>query len=404
MDDTAVLITGVGAVTPLGNDFRTFADGLFAGRSGAKAVNDQSADGENSLPACLVSDDLAPPPGWDARQFGALPRVERTALFCVDAALRDAGWDLSRQSPRVGLVLGLGGEWLRHWETTAGEGTGDLFTGGENDSLVLRTQQRLGAVGPTLTIGAACASGNYAAAVGRQWVRSGLVDVCVAAGVELITALCRAAFNNLRALSRRSDSPQQASRPFDADRDGFVIGEGAAAVVLERAGAARQRGAKIFGEIAGFGATSDAYHMIIPRSDPEPAAQAMREALADARLNPSDVSYINAHATSTPVGDKAEAQALHRVFGERVAHTPVSSTKSMTGHLLSAAASIELLACLAAFERQALPPTINLDNPDPECQLLHVPHFAREARVDVALSNSFGFGGSNTSLVLRRAA
>jgi 3-oxoacyl-[acyl-carrier-protein] synthase II len=238
----------------------------------------------------------------------------------------------------------------------------------------------------------------------RRLLELALLDVCLAGGVETITPICRSAFNNLRALSRRIDEPTKASRPFDTDRDGFVMGEGAAILVLESAEHAHRRGARVYAEVAGFGASSDAFHMIIPSSDPAPAAAAMQAALDDAGIEPAEVDYINAHATSTPVGDRGETRALQAVFGEHAARVPVSSTKSMTGHLLSAAAAVEALACLAAIDRQMIPPTINLDTPDPDCNLCHVSNQAMARPVRIALSNSFGFGGSNTTLVLRRAA
>jgi 3-oxoacyl-[acyl-carrier-protein] synthase II len=216
-----------------------------------------------------------------------------------------------------------------------------------------------------------------------------------------VTPMSLAGFGNLRALSRRNAEPRAASRPFDRNRDGFVMGEGGAVFVLEGAPRARRRGARPYAEVAGYGASSDAHNMVIPSPDPEPAVAAMRQALADAGLNPDQVDYINAHATSTPVGDAAEARVLHTVFGEAVRRVPISSTKSMTGHLLTAAAAVEALACLVAMRQRALPPTINLDEPDPECDLCHVANEARPASVRVAVSNSFGFGGSNTCLVLR---
>jgi 3-oxoacyl-[acyl-carrier-protein] synthase II len=211
-----------------------------------------------------------------------------------------------------------------------------------------------------------------------------------------------AGFGNLRALSRRNDAPAAASRPFDCDRDGFVMSEGGAMFVLERSESARRRGARAYAAVAGCGAGSDAHHMVIPSPDPQPAIAAMRQALADARVNPDEISYINAHATSTPVGDVAEARVLEAVLGESLHDVPVSSTKSVTGHLLTAAAAIEVIACLAALEHQAVPPTMNLDRPDPECRLCHVPHEARPHRIRTTVSNSFGFGGSNTCLVLRK--
>jgi 3-oxoacyl-[acyl-carrier-protein] synthase II len=208
----------------------------------------------------------------------------------------------------------------------------------------------------------------------------------------------------LRALSRKADDAARASRPFDRDRDGLVMGEGAVILALEREDSARRRGATAYAEVAGFGATSDAFHMIIPGSDPAPVAGAMQAALADARVSPEEVDYVNAHATSTPVGDVGEARGLRHVFGSRTARTPVSSTKSMTGHLLSAAAAVEALAAVVAIREQALPPTINLDNPDPECDLCHVANEAVQTPVRTVLSNSFGFGGNNTALVLKKVA
>jgi 3-oxoacyl-[acyl-carrier-protein] synthase II len=216
-----------------------------------------------------------------------------------------------------------------------------------------------------------------------------------------VAPLGLAGFGNLRALSRRNAKPQAASRPFDRGRDGFVLAEGGAIFVLEPAETARRRSARVYAEVAGCGASSDAHNMVIPSPDPEPAMAAMRRAFADARIGPHAVDYINAHATSTPVGDAAETHVLKAVLGEDVRTVPVSSTKSMTGHCLTAAAAVEALACLIAMERQALPPTINLDEPDPECDLCHVANQARPAKVRVAVSNSFGFGGSNTCLVLK---
>jgi 3-oxoacyl-[acyl-carrier-protein] synthase II len=251
---------------------------------------------------------------------------------------------------------------------------------------------------------AACASGNYALALARRWLQMGWVDVCLAGACDTaITPLILASFANLRALSRRNEEPQAASRPFDLERDGFVMGEGGAMFVLERTDSAKKRDAHIYAEIAGCGASSDAYHMVIPSPHPEPAIAAMRQALKDARLNPSDVDYVNAHATSTPVGDQAETKVLHTVFGSHIETMPVSSTKSMTGHLLTAAAAVEALACIIALDRQTVPPTINLHNPDPECKLRHVPNQAESHPVRITASNSFGFGGSNTCLILKAA-
>jgi 3-oxoacyl-[acyl-carrier-protein] synthase II len=219
-----------------------------------------------------------------------------------------------------------------------------------------------------------------------------------------VTPLALASFGRLRVLSRRNDDPARASRPFDKGRDGFVMGEGGAMFVLEQAERARRRSARVYAELAGHGGTSDAFNLVIPSADPEPAARAVRLALADAQTNPDQIDYINAHGTGTPVGDSCEAKALHTVLGPAVSRVPVSSTKSMTGHLLSAAAAMEALACLIALERQAVPPTINLEDPDPDCALCHVPNHARERAIRIAASNSFGFGGNNTCVVFRKVA
>jgi len=403
MRSCPVVITGVGAATPLGADFETFTRNLLAGKSAARLVKDESAGVEVILPACLA-DDPPVPAGWEESAFRELARTEQFVLWCATSALADAGL-LAEDGSRIGLALGAGGEWIRRWEGDWAAGGREVYEGrSDAPSLVDIAGQRLGLGGPRATIAAACASGNAAIAQARRWIELGLCDTCLAGGVETITPICRSGFNNLRALSKRVAQPERASRPFDQDRDGFVMGEGAALVVLESAAAARRRGAKIYAEVAGYGASSDAFHMIIPSSDPAPSSAAMRMALADAEIEPESIDYVNAHATSTPVGDKAEARALHAVFGPHTLSTPVSSTKSITGHLLSAAAAVEALACLAAIREQAIPPTINLDTPDPECELCHVPHQAIAHPVEYVLSNSFGFGGSNTTLILRKAA
>jgi 3-oxoacyl-[acyl-carrier-protein] synthase II len=236
----------------------------------------------------------------------------------------------------------------------------------------------------------------------RQWVQLGWVDVCLAGACDIgVTPHSLASFGNLRALSRRNEQPAAAIRPFDRDRDGMVLGEGGAVFLLESAQRARIRKAHAYGEISAVGMTSDAHHLVIPSQDPAQAIAAVQQALEMARVNVDDVDYVNAHATGTPVGDACEARILQAVFGSSYARVPVSSTKSMTGHLLSAAAAIEALACLAAIAFGTIPPTINLDHPDPECDLCHVANTAVERQVRVAISNSFGFGGHNTSLVLK---
>jgi 3-oxoacyl-[acyl-carrier-protein] synthase II len=259
--------------------------------------------------------------------------------------------------------------------------------------------------GPAMTIGAACASANMALGLARRWLSLRWVDAVLAGGCDrAVTPMCLSGFGNLGALSSRNDDPASASRPFDRGRDGLVLGEGGALFVLEPASQARRRSVRAYAEVAGFGAASDAYHMVIPSTDSQAAATAIRHALADASVALEEVDYINAHATSTLIGDTAEARAIKTVFGDLTVQIPVSATKSMTGHALSGAAALDAVACLTALQRQALPPTINLTDPDPECDLCHVACQSQPHPVEVVLSNSFGFGGSNTCLVLRKVA
>jgi 3-oxoacyl-[acyl-carrier-protein] synthase II len=397
-----VWITGVGTATALGSSYREFADNLLAGKSGIVQVGGFDVSNHPSQVAGQMAD-VPCPSGEDLLSFRQLHRLEQLTRWCCVQALRDADlWD-RRTDLRVGLVLGVGAEWLLIWESDAAAGGKRVNDpAGDTVGLLERTRLGLDLSGPAVSVSAACASGNYAINQARAWLEMGWVDVCLAGACDMgVSSMSLAGFGNLRALSRRNQKPAAASRPFDRGRDGFVMGEGGAVFVLERARSARQRRARVFGELAGFGASSDAFHMVIPSPDPGPAAAAMRQALNDARLEPSSVDYVNAHATGTPVGDAAEARILNSVFEEHTASLPVSSTKSMTGHLLTAAAAVEALACLAAMERATIPPTINLDDPDPECKLCHVPNTAMSKTVRVALSNSFGFGGSNTCLALR---
>jgi len=404
MSDGDVWITGVGTANPLGLSLAETADGLLAGRCGLGAVTDFDV----SRHRCRIAGRLPAlpaPPGCDAADLEALAPAERLFLWCCEQALRQADLWERRAELRVALVLGHGAEWQIFWEHDWRRG-GQLVRRPESEQepLVRRLRRRLGLRGPTVTVSAACASANHALALGRHWVRRGWADVCLAGGGEVgVTPMALACFGNLGALSRRNDAPALASRPFDRDRDGIVLSDGGAMFVLEPAAAARRRRARAYAAVAGFGASSDAAHLVIPSSDPAPAAVAMRAALADAAAAPAEVDYVNAHATGTPVGDACEAQVLRTVFGDAAEAVPVSATKSMTGHALSGAAALDAVACLVALERQAVPPTINLHDPDPACALHHVPHDARPRRVRVTASNSFGFGGSNTCLVLRQA-
>ncbi|MCI0639323.1 MAG: beta-ketoacyl-[acyl-carrier-protein] synthase family protein [Gemmataceae bacterium] len=404
--EVPVWVTGVGTTNPLGQDFHTVADNLLAGRSGIMRVTDLELDDSSCKIAGRIGA-IPVPPGQDPAAFRALDKLQQLILYCATQALVDAGHWENRGKLRVGLVMGVGAEWLRAWELDFHATGGTLLRSprGDEESLIRVVQQQLGLRGPATVVAAACASGNVALAQGKNWLRRGWVDVCLAGACDLwITPMALASFGRLRVLSRRNDEPAAASRPFDKDRDGFVLGEGGAVFLLESAQTARRRAAHPYAELAGHGATSDAFNLVIPNADPAPASQAVRLALHDAQINPDDVDYINAHATSTSVGDTCEAKVIQSVFGSTVSKVPVSSTKSMTGHLLSAAAAMEALACLIALRHQAVPPTINLDNPDPECSLCHVPHQARPQAVDVAISNSFGFGGNNTCTVFRKVA
>jgi 3-oxoacyl-[acyl-carrier-protein] synthase II len=399
--DDAVWITGVGAATPLGCALGEIEGNLLEGRSGVTRVTRFETTDYPSQIAGQVGA-IPCPPGHDPAGFAARPPLEQLALWSSATALGDAGLGRDpRERLRVGLVLGLGAEWMFLWEDDAARGGKRVHDPGQDrESTIERVRRALEITGPALALSAACASGNHAFQIGRQWLQGGLVDVCVAGACDLaVTPIGLATFGNLRALSRRNDAPAAASRPFDRARDGFVLGEGGVAFVLERASDARRRTAHAYAEVAGCGASSDAHHLVIPSPDPAPAADAMRRALSDARLEPAEVDHVNAHATSTPVGDAGEAVVLRHVLGDDTARIPVSSTKSLTGHLLTAAGAFEALACMTALRHQAIPPTINLEEPDVDLCL--VANEARPHPVKIAVSNSFGFGGSNTCLVLR---
>ncbi len=397
--DAPVWITGVGLATPLGHDVETLEGNLLSGRPGVTAVTRFPTTDYPCRVAAQVGA-IPRPPGLDRAAFDAMPQVDQITAFCVESALRDAGWWGRHRGARVGLVVGVGAEWMEVWEEDHIAGGGRIHDPRRDaDTTVQRVGRLYGLSGPKLTLSAACASSNFAIEIARRWLRLGLVDVCLAGGSEMaVTPIGLATFGNLRALTRRNDDPAAASRPFDKGRDGFVLGEGGVIFAMERADDARSRSAQAYAEVAGCGSSSDAHHHVIPSPDPSYAASAIRRALDDAGVNPDEVDHINAHATSTPVGDACEASALRLVFGD-LAPIPVTSTKSMTGHLLTAAGAIEAMACVAAMKHGAIPPTINLDEPDVDLCL--VANEAREHKVRVAVSNSFGFGGSNTCLVLR---
>lgn len=407
----AIVVTGIGAATPLGNSFGSIADALATSRSGVGRYDAGTFGRPQEHPAAPVADIPSPPssvislpPG----DFGRRSRLEQLALGPAAWAVHDASLEIGgRQVPppdRIGVIAGIGAEQLKDWERDYLDGGHDVFSPADRPTLVQRVAATLGISGPATTVAAACASSGFALALARSWLTAGWVDACLVGGCDVLSPTALAAFHNLRALSRRDDHPQQASRPFDRDRDGFVMGEGGVFFMLERRSDADRRGAHCYGELAGVGMSGDASHMVTPCSNPTEAARAIAAALADASLTAEMIDYINAHAAGTPVGDAAEAAAIRTALGSAAERIPVSSTKSMSGHLISAASAFEVVACLAAIGRGFLPPTVNLDEPDEACQLAHVSHKAVTSQVDIAASNSFGFGGANLCLVLKRAA
>lgn len=400
----AVWITGVGTANPLAATYAETARALLDGVSAIRRVERFDVSRTGCTIAGLVHK-VPVPVGFTDQEFAKLERMDQCLLWCATEALRDAGlWD-SRQHLRVGIVMGIGGEWLRLWEANKLAGGNHLHDPAQDGPTAVRVlRNRLGVTGPVCTVAAACASANYAFAEAKRWLQFGWIDVCLAGAADwTVSPLGLASFSNLRALSTRNDEPQKASRPFDKNRDGFVMSEGGAIFVLESEEHAKRRRAEPYAELAGCGASSDAFHLVIPGNDPVPSARAISDSLANAGLNPADVDYVNAHATSTPVGDPGEVRAIKLALGVDAERIPVSSTKGATGHLVCAAAAIEAIACLAAIEHQAVPPTINLDELDPECAgLCHVPNQSQQRPVRVALSNSFGFGGSNTCAVFRK--
>ncbi|WP_165226918.1 beta-ketoacyl-[acyl-carrier-protein] synthase family protein [Aquisphaera insulae] len=398
--DDPTWMTGAGLCTPLGHDRDAVESALLAGRSGIGPVSTFATDDYPSRIAGQVLD-VPCPSILEPTAFRRLPRLEQVATWCVESALRDAGLWGRHRDLRIGLVLGIGAEWMQLWEDDHRAG-GDRVRDPDRDreTTLDRVARRFGLSGPVLNLSAACASSNFAIEIGRNWLRRGLADACLAGGCEMaVTPVGLATFGNLKALSRRNDDPAAASRPFDRHRDGFVLGEGGGVFVLERSGDARRRSARAHAEVVGCGSSSDAHHPVIPSPDPASAGRAVIRALADAGVRPDQVDHINAHATGTPVGDAAEAAVLRLVFGGELDRIPVTSTKSMTGHLLTAAGAVEAVACMAAMRRRAIPPTINLEEIDVPLNV--VAKVPREHPVEIAVSNSFGFGGSNSCLVLR---
>src|SRR6266851_2310882 len=410
-----VAITGLGMVTPLGTDVPSTWDALIAGRSGAGPITRFDPVQSPVKFACEVK-------GFDPAQFLDKKEIRRYDLFAqfaigaAEEAVRDAclasSWDKVNLK-RVGVLIGTGTGGLE----TFVENYRALFEKGPSrvspffvpmympNVAAALISMRYGAQGPNYCTVSACASSAHALGNGMQLIRNDEADIIIAGGAEAaITSLAVASFANMKALSERNDDPATASRPFDKDRDGFVLGDGAAVLILEAWEHAQRRGAKIYAEIVGQGQTADAYHITAPAPDGSGAQEAMRLAVKDAGIRLDEVGYINAHGTSTPHGDAAETAAVKAVFGEQARRLVCGSTKSMTGHLLGAAGALEAAVCALVVQRGVIPPTINQFTPDPTCDLDSAPNTVRKRAVSVALSNSFGFGGHNVTLAVRRAA
>jgi 3-oxoacyl-[acyl-carrier-protein] synthase II len=413
---TRVVVTGLGVVSPIGIGISEFWKAALAGRSGITAIRSFEPfpmDGYRSRVAGQVHD-FVPEQLLDGVLAERVDRYAQFALVAVKEALADSHFEMGREDPhRVGVIVGAG--------------MGGMVMG-EREITQLYQQQRphrvhpnfipvitlnsasgivamaCGAKGPNLTISTACSSSAHALGQALQCIREGRADVVITVGADAsITPLVFAGFCSLRALSTKyNDHPDKASRPFDRGRDGFVMGEGAGALILESAAHAKKRRAHIYGEVAGYAATSEAYHMVIPREDGEEVATTMRLALADADITPSQVDYINAHATSTTIGDAVEVKALRHVFKARAQKLAISASKSLIGHTLGAAGAIGAIASILAIHTGLIHPTANYDDPDPACALPGISRSAQERRVNVALLNAFGFGSNNAAVVLKR--
>ena len=408
-----MVITGLGLVTPVGNAVEESWRNILAGKSGIAPISHFDA---SDLPVrfCGAIKDL------DLDEF--VPKKEQKkmdpfihyGLAAGLQAVRDAGLDVEQGGVNphdVGVAIGSGIGGLPGIE----KGTMTLLNHGPRrispfyvpsniiNMISGHLSIRCGFKGPNFAIVTACATGTHNIGSAARLIAHGEAEVMVAGGAEMSsTPTGMAGFANARALSFRNEAPEAASRPWDQDRDGFVLSDGAGVVVLEELEHARGRGARIYAELAGYGMNGDAWHITAPSEDGEGAAGCMMKALNDAGVNPEQVDYVNAHGTSTPAGDVIESDALKRVFGDHARRLPVSSTKSMVGHMLGAAGSVEAIYCVLALRDQAAPPTINLDNPDPACDLDYIPHEARDLKIDCVLSNSFGFGGTNGCVVLKR--
>ncbi|MGC5327169.1 beta-ketoacyl-ACP synthase II [Brevibacillus sp. SYSU BS000544] len=406
-----VVITGVGVISPVGNDATTFWNSLLEGKSGIDLITSFDV---SEYPTRIAGEvkNFNPEEFMDKKEVKRNDRFVQFALAASKMAVQDANLTITEENAeQVGVYIGSGIGGLATWED---QHTVLMEKGPRRVSPFFipmmianmasgQVSIELGAKGPTSSAITACATGTNAIGDAFKLIQHGHADVMITGGTEAtIRPMALAGFCSAKAMSTRNDEPTKASRPFDKDRDGFVMGEGAGVLVLEELESAKKRGANIIAEVVGYGMSADAHHITAPSPGGEGAARCMRNALKDGGIDPSEVGYVNAHGTSTGQGDVAETMAIKSVFGEHAYQLAVSSTKSMTGHLLGATGGIETVATAYALRDQVLPPTINLDNPDPECDLDYVPNVARKANINVALSNTFGFGGHNATIVLKR--
>ncbi len=411
MSERRVVITGMGVLTPLGSELEVFWQNLLAGKSGIGPVTRFDTTAYD----CKIGGEVR---GFKPEEFMPIKETRRTdrftqyAIAAAKKAIADAGIEVAKSDPnRIGVLIGSG---IGGMETIEDQ-VGTLIRKGPGrvspfmiPMLIVNmasgyVSMLVGAKGPNLAVVSACATATHALGEAARAIVHNDADIMIAGGTEAaITQMGYAGFCAMKALSTRNDEPERASRPFDAQRDGFVMGEGAGVCILESLEHARKRHAKIYAEVAGYGITGDAYHMSAPAPEGEGAARSMAMALKHAGLNPEEVDYINAHGTSTPVGDKCETQAIKTVFGAHAKKLAVSSTKSMTGHLLGAAGAVETAVCALAIRDGMIPPTINYENPDPECDLDYVPNKARQTNVRACMNNSLGFGGHNATLIVKR--
>jgi 3-oxoacyl-[acyl-carrier-protein] synthase II len=409
MSQRRVVVTGMGALTPVGLDVASTWEAIVHGRSGIAPIQ-RFETGDLDVRIGGEVKDFDPTHYLDRKEARRMDRFLQLGLVAAQEAMRDArlriGPDLAEQ---VGVLVGSGIGGI----STIVDAAITLHTRGPDrvgpfvvpmmlsDMLAGMIAIQTGAKGPNFAVASACATAGHALGEATEMIRRGDAEIMIAGGAEApVTRIGLAAFDSMRALSRRNHEPERASRPFDAERDGFVLAEAAGILVLENLEHATRRDAHIYAEITGYGATADAYHITAPSEGGEGAARAMRAALRRAGLQPADIGYINAHGTSTPHNDRTESQAIRTVFGDQA--PPVSSTKSMTGHLIGASGAVEAIICIKTILEGCLPPTINYEHPDPDCDLDYVPNVARPKRVKAVLSNSLGFGGHNTTLIVSR--